>query len=452
MKYVAGVLLPLFFTVSVAAQTITNSTTTSTSGTATVATNTITTGPGVTTATTVDTAGQQSATEVGILRTTTSVTVTPIATTTTTTIPVTSTTTNTYSDNTTTSTVSRSNSVTAATVTGTTRQSATATTVYASPAVALPQMTQASIFQLVGSLPSPQDRHDLSGYAFTNTAAGQAAQAGNELWIWVRPQASHGSISGANNYNISGSGADGGIEYGANRANIVGIQFGAVSNSFDGMTNNSASWSSTYGSVYSLNKVSGWTFRPLLGYSSNNYNNTRTIPALGNSNTVTAAGQTLYTDIRLYAPSVETTALYWNADVDYTPFFGVGYYNYRSPAITESGSADTAISWSSQSGKMGQTYVGMNIANKGTARFFYSGELTGYFLSNSQVNYSGTVGNSGTNVVNLSSQDIGNFMGVVNAKVGYRFSNTSEAYISATRQQASGFNNNIGMLGIRIGF
>lgn len=448
MKYFLAA-VSVLLTVSLQAQTITNSTTQSTSGQATVSSSTITTGPGVTTSTVTNVAGQQSPTEIGILRTTTSVTVTPTATTTTTTIPVTSTTTNTYSNNTTNSTVSYSNSVTAATVTGTSTQTNVTNTTYASPATALPQMTQAGIFQLVGSLPSPQDRHDLSGYAFTNTAAGQAAQAGSELWIWVRPQGSSGSISGANSYSISGSGVDGGIEYGVNRANIVGFQIGSVNNSFSGMNNNSAGWTSTYGSIYSLSKVSGWTFRPLLGYSSNNYNNTRTIPTLGNSNAITTAGQTLYTDIRLYAPSVETTALYWSADVDYTPFFGVGYYNYRSPSLTESGTAATAVSWSSQSGKMGQTYIGMNIANKGTSKFFYSGELTGYFLSNSQVTYTGTLGN---NNVSLSSQDIGNFMGVVNAKVGYRFSNTSEAYLSAIRQQASGFNNNIGMLGIRIGF
>lgn len=132
---------------------------------------------------------------------------------------------------------------------------------------------------------------------------------------------------------------------------IVGGQFNRGQANLSGAPGNysTGSLDKDHVGIYSAYTVEDWIFKNDVAYATNSFNTSHSIPQLGLSNTSNTKGQDMWATARVYTPE-------WN---DLRPFVGVRSETNRRNAVTESGSALTAVSYGAVNNNVTSTDVGL---------------------------------------------------------------------------------------------
>ena len=396
---------------TVTGTTTTNTvTTTTTNGTPTVAYG-IAYGATVTVVDLANSRAGQTAQKLTVTQTTTNTATTPFVLTTTTTTPVTTTT---YSDGTTTTTTGT------ATVTTTTTDTVTAVDTQGEELLQTQTQKDYSTridqyANLLNSNNRMNESLESDPWTRVQVAAGRISQrsfAGRDWNFYVTGSGSKTSTK--DTYSSTGSTFGVGIEKLVSKSLLIGAQYnrGQINMSGDAA-----------GGTLNKDAVGAYVLKTFdtdvvvkgdVGYAQNNYSTAHSIPELALSNTSSAAGSDIWTQVKVYAPAVK----------GFRAFAGGRTENNQISAVTESGSAVTAMTY----GAVNQT------RNSGLGGVRYDYNFNKQFAVGSEVQYS--TSNVSTGSVNLTYHD----------------SKNSSVLLKVARQQYQGQNTNMALLQARVNF
>jgi hypothetical protein len=316
---------------------VTSSTTTD--GVTTTSTQ-VTQGQTVSVTTVTDTRGDQTAKTLSVNRNTTVLHVTPVTTVVTATTPYTTVTTTTtrnietlsdgttriVNDTTTTTTTTGDNIVTTTTVTTNTSTD----TSDQSYSTRIDQYTK--LLDANQRMNETLESDPLTRIKISATGIQQRDLSGRDYNFYVT---GNGLKSNTNDgYNHNGGIFGIGIEKVVDTSALVGVKYdrGQISLSGD---NASGNLTKDAVGIYAVKAVNNWILKGDVGYAMNNYGAAHSIPDLGYSNTSTTAGVDKWAQVKLYTPDFR----------GFRSLIGARMENNRIDAVTENGSAITAMSY-----------------------------------------------------------------------------------------------------------
>ena len=357
---------------------------------------------------------------------------TRIDTTTTSTLTTTTTTTtptvvSTYSDSSTTSTVGTPVvSSSSATTVAATDMTTTGSASLAAPASVVAYGLLADMM----NMPDPLNRVSISG-ASIEKKSGVSVDIGKDTWMYITPKGNRGS-------QTSGAGIELGVERRLDYDRLVGIQIGYNNNTLKKEDNAGGNWNTAYASVYGLKKLGDWTVKPAVGISSSRFDTNRTIEEFGYANKFKTDGRSYWADLQVLAPSIKDLV---------TPYAGVTLRRYTVDGGTESGSAETAVTWNRTSKTQVNPYIGARLDSRPEPKgMFYS--LDGRVTRLSKFQFDGSIDSTYIGV----NPAVGQILMSVDGRVGYKFNDRGHVWVGATSQRAGDYNNTIIGIGAKIDF
>jgi hypothetical protein len=261
--------------------------------------------------------------------------------------------------------------------------------------------------------------------------SGVSVDIGKDTWMYITPKGNRGS-------QTSGAGIELGVERRLDYDRLVGIQIGYNNNTLKKEDNANGNWNTAYASVYGLKKLGDWTVKPAVGISSSRFDTNRTIEEFGYANKFKTDGRSYWADLQILAPSIRDIV---------TPYAGVTLRRYTVDGGTESGSAETAVTWNRTSKTQVNPYIGARLDSRPEPKgMFYS--LDGRVTRLSKFQFDGTIDSTYIGV----NPAVGQTLVSVDGRVGYKFNDRGHAWIGATAQKAGDYNNTIIGVGVKIDF
>ena len=145
----------------------------------------------------------------------------------------------------------------------------------------------------------------------------------------------NGLKSNANEgYSYNGSVFGLGIEKVINSSTLVGIKYDRGQTTLSGDNAGGNSTKDAVG-IYAVKSVNNWIVKGDAGYAMNSYNTAHSIPELGYGNTSSTKGTDKWAQVKLYTPDLK----------GFRPLVGARVENNQINAVTENGSALTAMSY-----------------------------------------------------------------------------------------------------------
>jgi hypothetical protein len=359
---------------TVVTTTTTDSVSTSTSNGATTVTNSIAYGTAVAALAIDNARGAQTAKTLTITQTKTTTVTTPFTITTTATTPVTTTTTTTpvttktWSDNSVTVengtpvvTVSTTNSVSSSNATGNEIDQAISSKDYS---------TRIDQYAQLSNINKTMNYSLDSGVLDRNRVLGDGFNVSERNNFYVTGTASESNKVGGYSYKSTTYGL--GYDWQVAPNWIVGGQFNRGQANLNGATGTNAggTLNKDHVGIYSAYTINDWILKNDVGYATNSFDSNHSIPELGMSNTSSTRGQDLWATARVYTPE-------WN---DIRPFVGVRSETNRRNAVTESGTALTAVTYGAVNTNKTSTDVGVRYDKT----FATDWRVTGEYAYNSQ--------------------------------------------------------------------
>ena len=153
---------------------------------------------------------------------------------------------------------------------------------------------------------------------------------------------------------------------------IVGAQFNRGQAQLNGTTgtNGGGNLNKDHVGIYSAYTVNDWIFKNDVAYATNTFDTNHSIPELGMSNTSSTKGQDMWATARVYTPEM----------FDLRPFVGVRSETNRRNAVTESGTAVTAMTYGAVNTNTVSTDIGVRYDTIVAADW----RVTGEYAYNSQ--------------------------------------------------------------------
>jgi hypothetical protein len=278
--------------------------------------------------------------------------------------------------------------------------------------------------------PDPLNRVSIRG-ASIEKKSGVSVDIGKDTWMYITPKGNRGS-------QTSGAGIELGVERRLDYDRLVGIQIGYNNNTLKKEDNAGGNWNTSYASVYGLKKLGDWTVKPAVGISSSRFDTNRTIEEFGYANKFKTDGRSYWADLQVLAPSIRDIV---------TPYAGVTLRRYTVDGGTESGSAETAVTWNRTSKTQVNPYIGARLDSRPEPKgMFYS--LDGRVTRLSKFQFDGAIDSTYIGV----NPAVGQTLVSVDGRVGYKFNDRGHAWIGATAQKAGDYNNTIIGVGVKIDF
>lgn len=155
-----------------------------------------------------------------------------------------------------------------------------------------------------------------------------------------------------------------GFDYRYDAETIVGAQYNRHVNNLHG-NNAGGKLTKDHFGIYSLHNVNGWLVKNDLAYAFNRYETHHSIPELGYANQARTKGADFWFASRLYTPDV----------YGFRPFAGVRWEHGYGKAVTETGSAMTAMSYTGFNDMVRNEEVGVSFEQKLTDDFTVKSEV-----------------------------------------------------------------------------
>lgn len=272
----------------------------------------------------------------------------------------------------------------------------------------------------------PLSRVNVQGSSITRRTSGQTADINRNTWMWITGKSANGNDNRSNGIEV-------GIERLVNDTTLVGAQYNKINSDMTNVDQGSGKYDTNMINLYAVKKLGRWAVKPTVGYSSSDYDTSRTITlgALDNfaaetySNSYSTKGKSYWADLQVIAPQV------WKV----TPYAGITLRKTELDGGVETGTAATRLTYNNFKDTSSQPYVGARFDSVTTDRgLFYTvdGRVTKFNLD--------------------SSYKYGDTLVSVNTLAGYKINERSQVYAGYQYQHADQYTNGIISIGGKLDF